>query len=175
MYKKLLVAIDSSETSQQVFDKAISLAKANNANLTLLHVLNPLDEPYYVDPVFAEPTILQPEYQDPGNEKYLKEWEKLKEDRSNWLHSQLERAKQAGLTIEVNQRVGEASRTICDVALKSGTELIIIGRRGHRGLNELFLGSVSNYVLHHAPCSVLIVQDAVNVTQKEPQTDKLDA
>ena len=166
MYKKLLVAIDSSEMSQQVFDKAVSLAKTNNANLTLLHVLNPLDEPYYVDPAFAEPTILQPEYQDPENEKYLKEWEKLQQDRSNWLNSQFERAKQAGLTIEVNQLVGEASRTICDVARKSGTELIIIGRRGRRGLSEFFLGSVSNYVLHNAPCSVLVVQDEVNVTDR---------
>ncbi|MEA5469202.1 universal stress protein [Spirulina sp. 06S082] len=37
-------------------------------------------------------------------------------------------------------------------------DLIAIGRCGHSGLTELFLGSVSNYVLYHAFCSVLIVQ-----------------
>jgi len=36
--------------------------------------------------------------------------------------------------------------------------LVVVGRRGHSGLSELFLGSVSNYVLHRAPCSVLTIQ-----------------
>lgn len=33
-----------------------------------------------------------------------------------------------------------------------------MGRRGHKGLSEILLGSVSNYVVHHAPCSVLVLQ-----------------
>jgi nucleotide-binding universal stress UspA family protein len=33
-----------------------------------------------------------------------------------------------------------------------------MGRRGRTGLSELFLGSVSNYVTHHAPCSVLTLK-----------------
>jgi nucleotide-binding universal stress UspA family protein len=37
-------------------------------------------------------------------------------------------------------------------------DLIVMGRRGVSGMHELFLGSVSNYVTHHAPCSVLVVQ-----------------
>ncbi|NEO65320.1 MAG: universal stress protein, partial [Moorea sp. SIO4G2] len=36
--------------------------------------------------------------------------------------------------------------------------LIVLGRRGLGGLKEMVLGSVSNYVVHHAPCSVLVVQ-----------------
>ena len=175
MFHKILVAIDTSDMGQHVFDEAVSLAKTSNANLMLLHVLNPLDEPYYVDPAFAEPTILYPEFQDPKNEKYIKEWEKLKKDRSDWLDSQCEKAKNKGLGIEVHQQVGEASRTICDVARNWGADLIIMGRRGRRGLSEFFLGSVSNYVLHHAKCSVLVVQDPVHITnQKVSQTEQLN-
>ncbi|MEO0350033.1 MAG: universal stress protein, partial [Cyanobacteria bacterium P01_A01_bin.15] len=37
-------------------------------------------------------------------------------------------------------------------------DLIMMGRRGRSGFSELLLGSVSNYVMHHAPCSVLTVQ-----------------
>jgi nucleotide-binding universal stress UspA family protein len=47
---------------------------------------------------------------------------------------------------------------ICQVAKDWGAELIMVGRRGNSGLSELILGSVSNYVVHHAHCSVLIVQ-----------------
>ena len=174
MFHRILIAIDSSDMSQHVVDEAISLAKTSDANLMLLHVLNPLDE-QYVDPMFVQPTILYPEYQAQKHEKHIKDWEKLKEDRLNWLRSQCEQAKKTGLVIEYSQYTGEASRTICDVARNWGADLIIIGRRGRRGLTEFFLGSVSNYVLHHAPCSVLIVQGPVNMPDEEvPQTEKLE-
>ena len=39
-------------------------------------------------------------------------------------------------------------------------DMIIVGNRGRSGLSEFFLGSVSNYVMHHAPCSVLVVHNA---------------
>ncbi len=44
-------------------------------------------------------------------------------------------------------------------------DLILVGSRGLKGLKEMFLGSVGNYVTHHAPCSALIVRtdtDAVS-------------
>ena len=46
---------------------------------------------------------------------------------------------------------------ICELAKFWNADLIIMGRRGRSGLAEVFLGSESNYVLHHAPCSVQIV------------------
>jgi nucleotide-binding universal stress UspA family protein len=63
-----------------------------------------------------------------------------------------------GVKGEYRQIYGHAAKTICKVAREENIDLIVIGRRGRSGLGELFLGSVSNYVLHHAPCSVLIVQ-----------------
>ena len=56
---------------------------------------------------------------------------------------------------------------ICNAAISWQADLIIMGRRGRTGLSELFLGSVSNYVLHHAPCAVLVVQHSVNVNLSE--------
>ena len=178
MFHKLLAALDTSELSQHIFDEAVSLAKTSNANLMLLHVLNPLDE-QYIDPMFVQPTILYPEYQAQKNEIHIKDWTKLKQDRSNWLNSQCEQATKLGIVAEFNQYIGEASRTICDVARNYGADLIIMGRRGHRGLSEFFLGSVSNYVLHHTSCSVLIVQGSaditpVNITNEEFQREKLE-
>ena len=173
MYHKLLVAIDTSDTSEHVFEQAVSLAKINNARLMLLHVLNPLDE-QYIDPMFVQPTILYPEYQAQKNEINIKDWSKLKQERLKWLRSQCEQARKLGIAGESEGYTGEASRTICDVARNWGADLIIIGRRGRRGLSEFFLGSVSNYVLHHASCSVLVVQGPADITDKElSQTEKL--
>jgi len=58
---------------------------------------------------------------------------------------------------------------ICELAIDWNADLIMMGRRGRSGIAEFFLGSVSNYVLHHAPCSVQIVHlpvasKAINVT-----------
>ena len=47
--------------------------------------------------------------------------------------------------------------------------MIVVGSRGLKGLKEMFLGSVSNYVTHHAPCSVLIVRSEIeNESNLEP-------
>ena len=173
MLDKLLVALEISDMSQHIFDKATSLAKTSNANLMLLHVLNPLDD-QYINGMVIEPTMIYPDSQEQSNEIY-RDWERLKEEKLNWLGSLSEQAKKLGIATEVNQSIGEASRTICDVARNWDADLIVIGRRGRRGLSELFLGSVSNYVLHHAPCSVLIVQDPVHLTNQEvADTEKLN-
>ncbi|MGC1393382.1 MAG: universal stress protein [Coleofasciculaceae cyanobacterium] len=42
--------------------------------------------------------------------------------------------------------------------------MVVVGRRGRTGLAEAFLGSVSNYVVHHAPCSVLVIQEVAAST-----------
>ena len=72
MYKKVLVAIDSSASSQQVFDAAVSLVKANNANLMLLHVLS--------EEEVGSPTPILPslEYYPSLNDK---NWELYQEQR----------------------------------------------------------------------------------------------
>lgn len=54
---------------------------------------------------------------------------------------------------------GAPGYQICTLANEWQIDLIVMGRKGHSGLAELFIGSVSNYVLHHAHCSVLVVQD----------------
>lgn len=53
--------------------------------------------------------------------------------------------------------------------------IIVIGRRGHRGFTEFFLGSVSNYVMHHASCSVLTVQGPIISTTEASQNQEVEA
>ena len=46
---------------------------------------------------------------------------------------------------------------ICDIASAWNADLIVMGRHGRLGLEELLMGSVSNYVTHHAHCAVLVL------------------
>ena len=155
-----------------MFNEAVFLAKVTDANLMLLHVLSPLDE-QYVDPLFLQPTILYPQLQR-NNSTYLNDWEKLKENRLNWLKWLCQQATQLGVKAEFSQNIGEPSRIICDIAQNWEADVIVIGRRGRRGLSELLMGSVSNYVLHHASCSVFTVQGIIPGENEVGQTGKVE-
>jgi len=79
-------------------------------------------------------------------------------DQEHWLQDQCEFATRHGIPTEWDSRQGEPGAQICNLAKTWQADLIILGRRGRSGLTEMLLGSVSNYVLHHAPCSVFVVQ-----------------
>jgi nucleotide-binding universal stress UspA family protein len=78
------------------------------------------------------------------------------------LQSWSSQANTSGVNTEFTQNTGSPGRMICELATDWNADLIIMGRRGRSGLAEFFLGSVSNYVLHHAPCSVQIVHVPIN-------------
>jgi nucleotide-binding universal stress UspA family protein len=89
---------------------------------------------------------------------YLGQWESLKQEGRELLTLLTNKAIAQGVNAEHTQEFGDAGRMICEVARNWQADLIILGRRGLSGIKEFFLGSVSNYVLHHAHCSVLTVQ-----------------
>jgi len=168
MFNKILVALDDSVESQVIFAEALALAKQTDARLMLLHVLSPTEKynpalpntfiPYYY-PILTDELM----------EHYRKEWMAAEDRGLDRLRSFAEQATLAGVTVEFTQNFGDPGRVICHHADDWGADLIITGRRGRSGLNELVLGSVSNYVLHHAACSVLTVQGRSELPAKEAQ------
>ncbi|MEH1921403.1 universal stress protein [Nostoc sp.] len=163
MFKKILVALDRSEVGQQVFDEALGLAKLTQASLMLLHVLSPEEEGSPYVPMLSNMDYY-PGLSSQSFELYQKQWDTFKNLGIQMLQSFSAQANTAGITTEFTQNVGNPGRVVCDLAHSYGADLIVMGRRGRSGLMELFLGSVSNYVLHHAPCSVHIVH--LSVTPK---------
>ncbi len=159
MFTKILVSIDDSDMTEHVVNEAVSLAKATGGSLMLLHIISPLDKPYF-DPLFMQPIILYSELHKETQKKNLNEWEEFKQDKDNWLHFLCKSATSFNVKTEYTLNIGNPSTKICDMARDWDADVIVMGRRGRRGFSELFLGSVSNYVMHHAPCSVLTVQGA---------------
>jgi nucleotide-binding universal stress UspA family protein len=69
------------------------------------------------------------------------------------------RATQAGArNIKIHICAGDIADEILDVAEAENADLLVLGRRGLGRMREVLLGSVSQKVLHHAECTVVIVQ-----------------
>ena len=175
MINRILVAVDRSERNKSVFDAAVSLAKTTNANLMLLHVLSEDESGYPVLPTYAYYPMLDERNYDVYQKK-LAEYKQLGLD---FLQNLTEKATETGVDNEYTQLTGHPGRTICELASNWEADLILVGSRGLKGIKEMFLGSVSNYVTHHAPCSVLIIRTAIDnrsnsillVSQEEASTN----
>jgi nucleotide-binding universal stress UspA family protein len=159
MFQKILVGLDQTEDSQNVFDKALELAKLHQAQLLLVHVVSPIDEGYPT-PVYVMPDSLYPMQHEAMLQGTLHQFSALEKLGLEMLRSRQATATAAGVASEFCQPVGEPGSLICQTAHSWQADVIVMGRRERSGLSEWILGSVSNYVMHHAPCSVLIVQDA---------------
>ncbi len=160
MFKRILVAIDYESTmASPVLAEAQSLAIAYQADLHLVHVLSPVSLGY-LDPTYltldgALSTINPQNY-----EAQVAIWEEVKQRTQDRLNTCLNEARQQGIATTATQLVGDPGKALCALAQDWSADLMVIGRRGMQGLGEIILGSVSNYVLHRAPCAVLVVQGA---------------
>jgi nucleotide-binding universal stress UspA family protein len=65
----------------------------------------------------------------------------------------------AGFDVVKHAREGDPANVIIDVAAEHDADLIAVGARGHTGLRRFVLGSVSGKLAHHAPKTLLIVQE----------------
>jgi len=134
MFHKILIALDNANIDTHVFDEAVALAKATGATLRLLYVLPACDVGYAEPYMFNQPN-------------------------PHRLRSLVEAANAAGVKADFTEHLGNPAVDICAIAQRWNADLIVIGRRKLTKLEELFHGSVSNYVLHHASCAVLVVQE----------------
>jgi nucleotide-binding universal stress UspA family protein len=161
-FQNILVSLDESDLGAQVFQQALALAVACHARLHLLSVLQPISPVIDVGPEAMIGGMSDlgsyPLFSDP------RVWEsQVKSQQAHtqqWMNQYLAQVRQAGLEGDVLSPSGEPGPAICEVAEQLQADLVVIGRRGLSGLTEAFMGSVSNYVTHHASCSVLVVQAA---------------
>jgi nucleotide-binding universal stress UspA family protein len=155
-FRKILAAIDQSPLSQTVFEQAVDLAKDNQAQLLLFHCLTAdvvTTAPPFAGELGLSPQIVSQAYQS----QYLRFDEQLRQIQL-LLHQYYQTATQHGVVTECDYRTIEPGQGLCQAAQRWNADLIVLGRRGRKGLSEALLGSVSNYVMHHAHCAVLVIQ-----------------
>lgn len=173
MFHKIVVALDYSELASPIFDEAISLAKIMGAQLRLLHVVSLEDGFGYQPSVY--PGGFYSAISEQRLDLYREQWTEFKTRNLQRLEADTETAKATGVSAEFCQLFGSPGRNICEFAQSWGADLILMGRHGRTGISELFLGSVSNYVLHHAHCAVLTLNTSTKHHSESAQAESLTA
>ena len=143
---KILLAIDDSKFSEAAIEMVVARNDPAKTTVRVLHVVEPLETSYYPDLVIPYPTSL-----DDINKIRLKEGREL-------VARATEKLRRAGFPTDGAVRQGHARTTVVDVARQWHAALIVIGSHGRKGMERVLLGSVSDYVARHAPCSVQIVR-----------------
>lgn len=138
MFKKILVATDGSENANEAVRNAADLASMASAETVLvLHVC-----PAYTADIDLQDT----------NRKIA---ERIVEDAGSIVSV---KGVDVQLMIEGDYPPESVGLAITDVAREKKVDLIILGSRGLSEVKGLLLGSVSNKVVQHAQCPVLVVK-----------------
>ena len=149
--KNILIALDFDPTAQKVAEIGFKFGENKDASITLLHVI--ADPSYYAstvyDPVmgfggYANLNLLSP---DIINE--------LKKESLEFL----EKSKQhlGGENIKILVKEGSIAETILQVAEELNADIIVMGSHSKRWLENMLMGSITEYVLHHSSVPLLII------------------
>ncbi len=151
---KILLATDGSEEVQLALRTAVDLANSTNSEL---HVVT-VDAEYHpgleavVEPAFLEETLRV-----------------LQRQTQEVLDGQVKKVEEAGGTVvEGHLRMGRPDQEIVTLAEEIGAGLVVMGSRGLGGIRRALMGSVSDSVVRHAHCPVLVVRK-----EEEPDEDML--
>jgi nucleotide-binding universal stress UspA family protein len=140
LYKVIAAATDGSRSAVEAVRHAAALAKIYNACLRVVYVVN-------INISFHLGTYQQMAL------------DILKEEGSKAVDEALLIAKELGVQ-DVKGEVlsGNPRHGIVSWAKEEGADLIVLGSHGYSRIGALMLGSVADYVVHNAHCSVLLVR-----------------
>ena len=148
--QRIIVPTDFSPQSRIALRYAIDLAKPWDAELLLVHVVEPIRYTRFLEDV---------------SELLEKQGEEAAEDLSN-LEKEI---RQSYRNCRGEVHFGVAFEVIADVAEKSGADLIVVATHGHTGFSRLFLGSVAERLVRLARCPVLTVHAEEPSTPARPR------
>ena len=134
---KILVGVDGSEYSDKAFDYAVSLIQNHKQQLLIVHIIENF-----------------------GNIGYSN-FNQLKQDSQTILQKYRTNAERKGLksSIKIIEDQGNSpAEKILDIAGTEKVDIIIVGTKGRKPLEQFLLGSTSYKVAHYSKCTVIIVK-----------------
>ncbi len=155
---RILLAIDGSEEAELAAQKAVDLADKIDSELYIIHVGH-------------LPNFLMG---GPGTIGYdCMLYEQIERESRELLRKLTWRVKVAGGTVAgAYLRMGEVNLEIVGLAKELGADLIVMGCRGRHGIRRIIEGSVSDAVIRHAPCPVLVVRSHEHAEAPEHVTNQ---
>jgi nucleotide-binding universal stress UspA family protein len=142
---KILLATDGSADAELALRAAVNLANRTNSELDVVTVAPEYRPPFDI-----------PEY----GEQLEEALRRLERGARKTLDEQVHKIGEAGGTVaEAHLRTGgRRDQQIVRLAEEIGADLIVIGSRGLGGVRRALMGSVSDSVVRHAHCPVLVVR-----------------
>src|SRR3712207_2846251 len=134
---KALLSTDGSGYAELAATTAVSLAKSTGSELHVVHVWRP------VPSVHFDALIRQ----------------EMRREAQEILDAQAKKIEGLGATVEeVHLREGDESEEIVALAAEIGVGLVAVGSRGRGRIRRLLMGSVSDAVVRHAHCPVVVAR-----------------
>lgn len=141
----VIVAVDGSRTAEHAFDWYLQYIHSPENEVVVVHSVE-LTNVHAYPSVFVRPEILEAEF---SKEK----------DKAKGLEKAVKRKlREHKVRGRFTMVAGIAGEVIVDLAKRESAELIVVGTRGWGKIRRTILGSVSDYVIHHAHCGVLTIR-----------------
>jgi nucleotide-binding universal stress UspA family protein len=147
MFKKILIPLDGSDLAEQALPVAFHLAKKMQSELILLSVAR------------REPVAMV-EPMGYGTWLYEEKPISIREQLDTYLTKTVEKYAVADVPLTSLLKEGDEAGEIVDTAVSQEIDLIIMSTHGRSGLSRWFMGSITEKVMHQAPCPLLILRDS---------------
>jgi nucleotide-binding universal stress UspA family protein len=144
IFGRIIAATDFSPASEPAVAQAVRLARAEDAELTLVHVYEPPGAASFGSYV-ASPGL------------YDEIEQALRSGAEKSLAPLVEAARKQGVRVTSRVLRGIPHSGITGAAVENHADLIVIGTHGRSGFFRFFLGSVAQKVIAAAPCPVMTV------------------
>jgi nucleotide-binding universal stress UspA family protein len=155
LFQKILVPLDGSEHSLKALEEAAQITKMSSGKITLMNVYSVSVQPFMMSQQSVYGITDRPNLT--GDEI-----SRLAEDARKFGNRILEDGEQriSAVGVEVEKRLmeGHAVQEIVRAANEGNFDLIVIGATGISHIREMLLGSVTDGVIHHAHCAVLVIK-----------------
>ena len=145
---KILLAADDSKFSEAALRTLIAQLRPQDSAIRVVHVVEPME---IIFPEGKWKLGMSRDLDEARTEK-LKQAEELVSAAAAAMRAQ------GFQTVDTAVREGDARIELIDAAAEWNADLIVVGSHGRKGMERFLMGSVSEFVVRHAPCSVQIVR-----------------